>query len=75
VKPGDRGLWALGLARTLIGSLGVATGATLSLVGLARRTDVLTVSGVITLLVGGVLLVLGGPAVLNNATIVQASEG
>ncbi len=75
VKPGDRGLWALGLAGTIIGSLGVATGATLSLVGLARRTDVLTVSGVITLLVGGVLLVLGGPAVLNNATIVQASEG
>lgn len=75
VKPGDRGLWALGLASTIIGSLGVATGATLSLVGLARRTDVLTVSGVITLLVGGVLLVLGGPAILNNATIVQSTEG
>ena len=75
VKPGDRGLWALGLAGTIIGSLGVATGATLSLVGLARRTDVLTVSGVITLLVGGVLLVLGGPAILNNATIVQSTDG
>ncbi|MDP1923028.1 MAG: hypothetical protein Q8L14_42685 [Myxococcales bacterium] len=75
VKAGDRGLWTLGLVSTIIGSLGVATGATLSLVGLARRTDVLTVSGVITLLVGGVMLVLGGPAILNNATIVQSTNG
>ncbi len=78
VKPGDRGLWALGLVSTIIGSLGVATGATLALVGAAPsrlRTEVLTVSGVITLLVGGVLLVLGAPAILNNATIVQSTDG
>jgi len=75
VKPGDRGLWALGLVGTLVGSLGVATGATLALVGLARRTEGLTIGGVISLLAGGVLLVLGGPALLNHATIVQASEG
>lgn len=75
VKPGDRGLWTLGLVSTIVGSLGVVTGATLSLVGLARRTDVLTVSGVITLLVGSVMVVLGGPAILNNATIVQSTDG
>lgn len=75
VAPGDRGLWALGLVSTIVGSLGVATGGTLALIGLARRTEVLTIGGVISLLAGSVLLVLGGPAILNHATIVQATEG
>lgn len=77
VKPGDRGLWMLGLVSTIVGSLGVATGVTtLALLGRSNlfRTEMVAVSA-ITLLVGGVLLVLGAPAILNNATIVQSTDG
>lgn len=73
-KAGDYGLFVLGVIGTVVGSLAASVGAPLALVGAARRTDVLTGAGIAALLTGGLLLVLGVPAILNNSTIITRAQ-
>jgi hypothetical protein len=74
VTAGDQVLWGLSLAATIVGGLAMGAGVPLAAVGWARRLDVFTASGVATFLTGGLLVVLGVPGLLNNATIVQRTR-